>query len=638
MSRLVRDVLVILAVATAYYVSGRISFAAAAAHHVISSVWVPAGIALFALLHFGLRAWPGVALGAFALNATSGVTPGGALIISAGNTLEGVVAALLLTRVAAFHRSLDRVRDVIALVGLAAGSGTLVAAAIGVTSLVLTGDANSADAVRLWLVWWAGDAVGIIVVTPLLLTWTEPETDAPLSSMRALEQGVTFAALVLASIALFHSEAGLAYLIFPMIAWIALRLGRRGGATAATIVMIIATDQTVLGAGPFTRFSLLGNLYVLQLFLVVLSVMSMLFAAFRAESQSAQTRLEESEARYRMLARNLPDAAVTLFDGDLRLLVVEGPAVAAAGFSKAQVEGALISDVFPDGEGAPLASAFRLAFEGRTSEFEFSYRDRIYLVRVLPLSDSAGRTWMGMALALDITQRYLSERELDESRARLQALSRQLLAAQEDERRHIAREVHDELGQTLSGVKMGLSALKTRPRRTSLETGHQLDIMTNAIDGALDAVRRIVLRLRPGVLDNLGPLAALEWEVQEFTQHSGIPVHLTFPDEPIVLDGVRSTTLYRTLQESLTNVMRHAGATSVDVTLQRFGSVLVLQITDNGRGIGETEMRKPRSMGLLGMRERAVACGGSLEIRRAKPGGTEIVLNIPYDERGAMRA
>jgi PAS domain S-box-containing protein len=635
--RIVRDAIGIIALAAVYAAVAKISLVAAMAHHVVSSIWPPAGIAVFALVRFGLGWWPGVAIGAFALNATSGISIAGALAIAGGNTVEAVVGAYLLTRVAHINRALDRVRDVLALVGFAGILSTMIAATVGVASLVVTGSADASTAAHLWLVWWTGDAVGILVVAPFLLTWTEPESDAPETRMRGLEQLIAFVALGTATVLLFQRWGGFFYLVFPMTTWIALRFGRRGAATAGLIVMAIATWFTIRGDGPFTAYSPLGNLFALQLFLAVVAAKSMLFAASRAETRSGQARLLETESRYRLLARNLPDACVVLYDRDIRLLLVEGPAIVAAGFTKDELEGRTLGDVFDPDHALALSAPFRLAFEGRTIEFEFSYNERTYLVRVLPLAEIAAAASFGMALALDITQRHAADREIAESRARLQALSRQLLAAQEDERIRVAREVHDELGQALTGIKLGLSALRNRPtRRPSLETDRRLDAVNIAIDTAIEAVRRIVLRLRPGVLDSLGPLAALEWEVQEFSQQAGLPVRLVLPPEPFDLDAERSTTLYRTVQEALTNVMRHANAKSVAVGLKVHPGALVLQVTDDGRGIAENELRNPRSMGILGMRERAMSCGGTLEVRRAEGGGTDVVLTVPYESNGGL--
>ena len=635
MSRPVRDALGILALAVVYVMVAKVSLLAAAAHHVVSSLWPPAGIAVFALVRFGLRFWPGVAIGAYVLNSTSGVSPEGALFIAAGNTAEGLVGAYLLTRTAHFHRALDRVRDVLALVGFAGILSTLIAASVGVASLVLSGSAASGTTLRLGLVWWTGDAVGVLVVAPLLLTWTEAESDAPDLRMRGIEEVLSFGALVVATDLLCRTGAGFIYLVFPMTTWIALRLGRRAAATAVAAVMVIATWHTLGGDGPFTGFSTLGDLFALQLFLAVLAAKSMLFAASRAETSVGQARLRESESRYRLLARNLPDACVVLYDRDTRLLLVEGPAVAGAGFVKEEVEGRTIAEVFDAEHASALEAPFRLAFEGRASEFEFAYGGRAYLVRVLPLAPPSRSASLGMALALDITRRHDSQRELSESRAQLQALSRRLLAVQEDERKRVAREVHDDLGQALTGIKLGLTALRSRRyRRPLAEVNRRLDEVDAGIDGAIEAVRRIVLRLRPGVLDSLGPLAALEYEVEGFTQRAGLPVRLALPSERVDLDAERSATVYRTVQEALTNVLRHANAKSVVVDLRIQSGALVLQVSDDGKGISEAELQNPHAVGILGMRERAMSCGGTLEVRRAFGGGTEVVLTVPYDGDG----
>ena len=430
MRRLLRDALLSAALAAVYAALARVSLAAATAHHVVSSVWPPAGLAVFALVRFGLGLWPGVAAGAFLLNASSGVSPAGALMIAAGNTAEAVIATWLLMRVARMRRALDRVRDVLALVGFAGELATMVAASVGVAALALTGAAAPASAARLWLVWWTGDAVGVVVMAPFLFTWTEPEHDVSPRRVRVVEEAATFIALVGGAELLFQRWPGFVYLLFPAVAWIALRLGRRGAATASAVIMVIATWHTIRHEGPFTQFSPLGNLFALQLFLAVLAAKAMIFAAARAEAAAGHARVLATEARYRMLARNLPDACVVLYDRDIRLVLVEGPAVAAAGFVKEEVEGRTIAEIFDPDHALALVVPFRIAFEQRTFEFEFSYAGRIYLVRVLPLAEPGQPVAFGMALALDITRRHQSERELDEHRARLQALSRQLLAAQ----------------------------------------------------------------------------------------------------------------------------------------------------------------------------------------------------------------
>ncbi len=592
----------IVVLATVYAEVAKLSLAAAAVHHVVSSIWPPSGIALFALLQFGLRLWPGIAIGAFVLNWTNGISPAGSALIAVGNTMEAVAGVYLLTRVVLMHRALDRVRDIVALAGIGALFTPMIAATIGVASLILTGGAESSAAVHLWSVWWTGDAIGVLAATPFLLTWSSPDDDHPPRRYESPEIVITFVLFTVAISLLFQSKAGLLYCLFPLSTWIALRLGRRGAATAVAVVMGVATWRTVTGTGPFAVFSPLGNLFALQLLLAVLAVATMLFAAARAEAFKSAQELRKSEARYRILARNLPDGVVTLYDRDLRLLIVEGPALVTAGFTKEAVEGQRLTDIFDAAHANALKDPFLHAFAGRTHEFEFAYAGRSFLVRVLPISDSAGSITMGMALALDITARHAAEREIAESHARLEVLSRRLLQAQEEERRRVAREVHDELGQALTAIKLGVGSMRSRPqRRNSVETDRRILNVSTLLDGAIESVQRIVLRLRPGVLDSLGPLAALEWEVQQFT--TAVPASRsgsTFRNIPSRSTANNRQPLYRTVQEALTTVVRHAEAKSVIVGLEAEEDALVLQVTDDGCGIPDQELRNPRSPRVTG--------------------------------------
>lgn len=623
-----------LALAGVYLATAKISLAAATEHRVVSSIWPPSGIALFVLLRYGTRFWPGVVLGAFALNASSGVTPIGAAMIAVGDMLEAVVATLLIRRVAGQRRSLTRVEDVIALTVLGGGVATMFAATIGVATLVLSGSTTMASAWSLWLVWWTGDAVGMVVVAPLLLVWSAPEPPPTMQRWRWVEGGALFFGLAVVTDYLFSHVGVLVFAVYPLALVIAWRLGPRAAATASTVVTLIASWRTLSGYGPFTAFTPTENLFALQFFLALLAVNNLVFAASRAETAYTEGRLKTSEALYRMLAQKLPDGCVALFDNDLRILLVDGPAIAGAGLKKEEVEGRRLSDIFGPTHADALGTAFRSALENKELEFEFAYLEKLYLVRVLPAENPDGER-IGMALALDITARDRAQREVAESRAQLEQLSRLLLTAQEDERRRVAREVHDELGQALTAVKIGLSqSLNRARRRNSLESEQRAHNAADTLDRAIESVQRIVLRLRPGVLDNLGPLAALEHEVQQFREQSGLDVSLSLPPEPMPIEPDHSTALYRTVQEALTNVLRHANATRVSVTLLARDNAFVLQVADDGVGISNEQLRKPRSMGLLGMRERAAACGGRLDIVRVESGGTCVMLRIPRYANG----
>ncbi len=618
-----------LALAAVYFGLARLALAAATEHRVVSSIWPPSGVALFALLRFGLNYAPGAALGAFALNATSGVGAVASGVIAIGDAVEPLVGAILFRRVASGNCRLDRVREVVALALLAAGGSTLIAATIGVGTLVLSGAADPSAAFSLWLVWWTGDAVGVLIVTPLLLTWTSPEQSAGVKA-KALEAVLVFVVIALLTNLVFGNDGMRAFAVYPVAIWAGWRLGPRGAATAAALVTLIAAWRTLGGYGPFIGETPTSNLFTLQLFLALLALKALLFAAARAESQQHEAELVASELRYKGLAQNLPDGCVVLYDRELRILLAEGPALEAAGFTKSSVEGRRLAELFDASHASALTAPFLAAIDGGEVEFEFAYAGRVYMVRVLPMPDAAGNQTLGMALALDVTRRDAAQRELEESKVQLERLSRLLLTAQEDERRRVAREVHDELGQALTAVKIGLAQTLSRARlRQSLESERRVSNAADVLDRAIESVQRIVLRLRPGVLDNLGPLAALEYEVDQFREQSGLHVALRLPDALHDISAEQSTTLYRIVQEALTNVMRHARASRVDITVAAAANNLVLDVTDDGIGISADQLQKPRSMGILGMRERAAACGGRVEIIRNAAGGTRVTLRLP---------
>lgn len=243
--------------------------------------------------------------------------------------------------------------------------------------------------------------------------------------------------------------------------------------------------------------------------------------------------------------------------------------------------------------------------------------------------DATGRITGHFGIQRDVSDRILAVEELERSRAELRALAAQLQAAREEERTRIAREIHDELGQALTGLKLDLAWLGTRRPRGNSGALRQIDMsITTRIDETMEVVRRIASELRPSVLDQLGLEAAIEWLVQEATQRTGIAVTLQAEEFPKLPDEVASHA-FRIIQEALTNVTRHSKATRVDVTVRRLETAIILGVEDNGVGFMPQSLSGLRSLGLVGMRERALACGGSLMIR-GKPGeGTAIIVTIP---------
>lgn len=214
----------------------------------------------------------------------------------------------------------------------------------------------------------------------------------------------------------------------------------------------------------------------------------------------------------------------------------------------------------------------------------------------------------------------------------LRQLSARAEAAREEERARLARELHDELGQILTGIKIDLSSLTaeltTAPGQPTITVANKLQSMAGLVEVAMKTVQQIASELRPPVLDHFGLAEALRWEAAMFEQRTGIRCRVATRGRA-ELEPARATAVFRIFQEALTNVARHAAAGAVRVTLRETGRLLVLDIRDNGRGLSARAAADPRSSGLLGMHERARMLGGSLQISGARGRGTLIALRIP---------
>jgi signal transduction histidine kinase len=219
------------------------------------------------------------------------------------------------------------------------------------------------------------------------------------------------------------------------------------------------------------------------------------------------------------------------------------------------------------------------------------------------------------------------------SPAQLRQLAARLQSIREEERSRIAREVHDVLGQALTGIKMDTRWLLGRLPQSDAKLVARAKSMCELIDSTIQTVRRIATDLRPGILDNLGLVAAVEWQASEFQTRTGINCRVNTTLRDVSIGGDSATAVFRIFQETLTNVARHARATAVSVDLGEQEGRMVLQVADNGRGIDLGEVTQSISVGLLGMRERAAILGGDLVVSGAPGQGTTVVLSIPLETR-----
>jgi signal transduction histidine kinase len=239
--------------------------------------------------------------------------------------------------------------------------------------------------------------------------------------------------------------------------------------------------------------------------------------------------------------------------------------------------------------------------------------------------------WDG--LVFDDTQARLAQLEIERSREELRSLSRHLQTVREEEKARIAREVHDELGSTLTALKMDLDWLAEHLVGAPPSVAQKRAEIGKLLETAVAATRKIVTDLRPSILDDLGLSAALRWQAAEFRKHTGTRVLVETPpsDQGIGRDG--ALTLFRIFQETLTNVARHARATEVAVNLSITDAAFVLQIRDNGIGLSDEDLRKPTSHGIRGMRERAQQLGGDVSVSGNPGAGTTVVISVPRAKR-----
>ena len=236
-----------------------------------------------------------------------------------------------------------------------------------------------------------------------------------------------------------------------------------------------------------------------------------------------------------------------------------------------------------------------------------------------------------IGMGIDITDRTKVENEMRERTEEIQKLTTHLQNIREEERTRIAREIHDELGQQLTGLKMDASWIGKRISKETDQLIHEkLSSMISLIDETVKTVRRISSELRPGILDDLGLIPALEWQCQEFEKRTGIKSKFYTDVSDFNPEGNLSTNIFRVYQEALTNVARHAQASLVETSLTRKDGYIILMVKDNGIGFDMEEAKNKNSLGLVGMRERALLFQGELNIESEKRGGTTIILKVLF--------
>ena len=361
--------------AAVYFGAAKLGLTMAFVAEQVTAVWPPTGIALAALLLFGYRVWPGITLGAFLANATANAPLATAAGIALGNTLEALAGAWMLRRLVQFDPALGRVKDVLGLVVLAAGLSTMVSATIGVTSLCLGGVKPWSAYPALWSVWWLGDAMGDLVVAPLLLTWAGWRC-IPWRPQRVAEVGVLLLALVAVSLSVFAgpfallSYPALAYALFPFVIWAALRFGQPPATLATAVASTIAIWGTVHGYGPFHAPTIHESLILLQLFMGVVATTTLVLAAVTTERARAEESLQQSYDLLRAVIEGTTDA-VFVKDRQGRYLMINAAGAGFLGKTVAEVIGQDDTQLFsPQTARAIMEGDRRIMATGEIQTYE----------------------------------------------------------------------------------------------------------------------------------------------------------------------------------------------------------------------------------------------------------------------------
>ncbi|MDH3575019.1 MAG: histidine kinase, partial [Desulfobacteraceae bacterium] len=295
---------------------------------------------------------------------------------------------------------------------------------------------------------------------------------------------------------------------------------------------------------------------------------------------------------------------------------------------KDEVRGKTDDDIFPKEEAKQFRNNDLQVLSQRRScqvEEDVHQKDGIhtYLSVKFPLYDESGDIISVCGISTDIT-------DVKKAQDQLRRLSGSIMANQEKERAAIARELHDELGQVLTALNMDSAWLHDRLKEIDSKAAQRALSMAELIDKTIDEVRSLAIRLRPGVLDDLGLVDALEWYTAEFERRTGITCVFEHFNIPNISDNI-ATAAYRIAQEALTNVARHASASRIEVDLKEKEGILSLTTVDNGMGFNASELSETEALGLAGMRERAVLVNGVLNVLSQPGDGTRVHFKVPID-------
>ena len=637
-----RFVLRLVGIFLAYYAAGWIGQATTSIRSGnIGPVWPAFGIALAAVLAYGPRVWPAILASAFVVAYQGPVFAVTAAGQAAGATLAAVAGASVLRTDPGFDPRLPRLQDAVWFIIVGAFGSAVVSASIGIASIYATSLEGYSGVIAAWLIYWLGDATGVLLITPLLFT---AGSIPGLYDLRRLVEFALLLTLVTAAslflfggVVVFPNEFRLlAFAVLPFVMWAAVMFGVGGTSITVTLIATIATLLTAFGFGPFAQQSAFVNAALLDVLFAVLAISGLTLAAVISERECAESERErliraqaEAKARLRLAAivESCADAVIsTTLDGTIQSW--NAAATRIFGFTEAEAIGQPLTLLVPTRLWHEDATCLaRVRADQPIDPFETirvtrDGREVSVSLAVSPIRDADGRVVAAAKIIRDLS-------EQKHAAATVSSLSRRLIHAQELERSRIARELHDDIGQRLSLLAVNLEGLTCadEPQRTL--DPFDLHRMATEIAGDIQSLSH---RLHSPRLSLLGLAAAMKHFCEEFSGQQKVAVDVECQDIPAHLASDVSLCLFRILQEALHNAAKHSGAREFEVRLWADPPDLHLVVADRGVGFDVGAARTGRGIGLASMEERIKLVDGELSVE-SRPGiGTTIRARVGYVE------
>jgi len=627
----------------AYFIAGKIGQATTNIRSGnLGPVWPAYGIALAVILLYGYRVWIGIAAAAFLIALWSPVPAIAAAGQAAGATIAALTGAFLLKRVN-FQNSLARLHDALCFIVLGAFGSALVSASIGTAVLVATHLHSYSGIGAAWLIYWLGDSTGVLLITPLVLTF--PGYLAAPFRERWAEFAFLLLLLISSSVLVFSDFflTGLrldvlSFALLAFVMWAAIRFGMCGTALVAFVIAALGTIETGLGAGAFSHNTPFINAVLLDVFFTVLAVSGMALAAVIAEREHARREGERlvreqaaMEVRLRLatIMESSDDAIIGL---DLNRTITDWNKAAQRqyGYSPEEVIGRPVTDLIPAERGQNCVDMTRTVKQGyalRHYETVRRKKDGSQVevsLTASPIYNSEGQVVGISSIERDVTERRKQEEALASTR-------RRLIDAQEDERRRIARELHDDIGQRLALLTVQLEQLRANSPDLSSEVRQHLDeLRQQSVEMAAD-IQSLSHELHSARLEYLGIASAAEGYCREFAQTQKVEIDREIRELPRHIAPAVSLCLFRVLQEALQNSLKHSGVGHFEVRMWAAPDQIHLSVSDAGVGFDREKARQSHGLGLVSMEERVKLLDGKFSIESRPSGGTTIQASLPLD-------